>query len=166
MPGPFSCQLGPIQQLSYQLGPPRARCKRWTTQWSRYLEIFVPNQYCTCRFHGYMHVAVIRLPAASIFTHLFQTSTSEYQKYSQKKVKPSYREMGGIQWLHGACSHDNTSHPRRKNWSFFVVHSFNVVCTTTIQGNRLFYTHQGIAAAGVLCWNLFQKLLICWMLLT
>lgn len=62
-------------------------------QWNRYLEIFVPNQYCTCRSHGYTCLAVIWLHAASIFMHLFQTSASEYHKYSQKKVKP-HREVG------------------------------------------------------------------------
>lgn len=39
----------------------------------------------------------LQLHAVSIFAHLFQASASEYQKCSQKKVKPSHGEMGGIQ---------------------------------------------------------------------
>lgn len=60
------------------------------------LEICVPNEHCTCQSHGFMHVAVIRLHAASVFTHLLQTSTSEDEKYPQKNVKPSHGEMGRI----------------------------------------------------------------------
>lgn len=101
---------------------PSAAALEFLTQQHKFSNFCLPESYLVrAPFRLDLHTSI---PDISFWiSQAFKKKKKERKTFSQRNMR--------IQGLHGARSHDDTSHPSKRNWSFFVVHSVHAVCATT-----------------------------------